>query len=164
MLRSGFPGWLLTATALLVAGCGSGSSGSDPPPEPPVTVGLDERPANPDCIAPARPGTTADTSVTRVFPALSFVQPVLALQAPGDSSRWFVVEQGGRVVTFANVADASVTSPFIDLTARVVSGGERGLLGMAFDPQFATNGRVFLNNSSIGIYPFFVAIILSKSI
>ena len=49
------------------------------------------------------------------------------------------------MVTFANVADASVTSPFIDLTARVVSGGERGLLGMAFDPQFATNGRVFLN-------------------
>jgi uncharacterized repeat protein (TIGR03806 family) len=146
MARCGVPAGLIAAMSLLIAGCGSGSSGSGEPPAPPVTVGLDERPANPDCVAPVRPGSTADTvSVTRVFPALAFVQPVLALQAPGDSSRWFVVEQGGRVVTFANVADASVTSPFIDITARVVSGGERGLLGMAFDPQFATTGRVFVN-------------------
>ena len=49
------------------------------------------------------------------------------------------------MVTFANVAGTSATSTFIDITARVVSGGERGLLGMAFDPQFATSGRVFLN-------------------
>src|SRR6185503_385909 len=82
---------------------------------------------------------------TRVFPALSFVQPVLALQAPGDPTRWFVVEQGGRVMAFANAAGTSATSTFIDIAARVVSGGERGLLGMAFDPQFATSGRVFLN-------------------
>jgi uncharacterized repeat protein (TIGR03806 family) len=70
---------------------------------------------------------------------------VLALQAPGNDDRWFVVEQPGRVLTFANAPDAAATTAFIDIMSRVVSGGERGLLGMAFDPGFATNGRVFLN-------------------
>ena len=63
MFRATLTGWLIAATALLIAGCGSGSSGSDPPPAPPVTVGLDERPANPDCIAPARPGASGRHAV-----------------------------------------------------------------------------------------------------
>ena len=70
---------------------------------------------------------------------------MLAAQAPGDDARWFVVEQAGRVLVFDNLDTVAATSVFIDITARVQDGGERGLLGMAFDPQFATNGRVFLH-------------------
>jgi uncharacterized repeat protein (TIGR03806 family) len=80
-----------------------------------------------------------------VFPALSFSSPVALLQAPADASRWFVVEQAGRVLSFANGANPTTTSVFVDIRDRVLSGGEQGLLGMAFDPAFATNGRVYLS-------------------
>jgi uncharacterized repeat protein (TIGR03806 family) len=71
--------------------------------------------------------------------------PVSLQQAPGDSSRWFVVEQGGRVMTFANQANVATASPFVDITARLESGGEEGLLGLAFHPNYPTNPRVYLS-------------------
>ena len=67
------------------------------------------------------------------------------LQAPGDATRWFVVEQGGTVRVFANNAQVASATTFIDISARVVSGGELGLLGMAFHPNFPANPRVYLN-------------------
>ena len=112
---------------------------------PPPTSGLDARPSNTTCIAPDRPTTTATIGLTRVFPALSFASPVALLQAPGDASRWFVIEQAGRIMTFANVANPASAATFIDIRSRVLSGGEQGLLGMAFDPAFASNGRVYLS-------------------
>jgi glucose/arabinose dehydrogenase len=109
----------------LAAGCGgSGGNGSTDPPPPPPTPAI---------------------QLTRVFPSLSFANPVLAAQAPSDDTRWFVVEQAGRVLVFDNPASVADTSVFIDIVARVEAGGERGLLGLAFDPGFAANGRVFLN-------------------
>jgi hypothetical protein len=83
-------------------------------------------------------------SVTRVFPALSFTTPVGALQAPGDASRWFVVEQGGKVRVFANQSAAASTSDFIDLSARITCCGEAGLLGLAFHPGYPADPRVYL--------------------
>jgi len=107
--------------------------------------GLDARPSNTTCLAGARPSSSDTASVERVFPALSFSSPVLALQAPGDASRWFVVEQGGTVRKFSSAPGTSTTTSFIDITARVASGGELGLLGMAFHPNFPTDRRVFLS-------------------
>jgi glucose/arabinose dehydrogenase len=105
----------------VLGGCDGGGSSMTPDPAPP------------------------SVEATRVFPALTFTNPVLAAQAPGDDTRWFVVEQAGRVLVFENLAAVDSTSEFIDITDRVQEGGERGLLGMAFDPQFSTNGRVFLH-------------------
>jgi glucose/arabinose dehydrogenase len=90
-------------------------------------------------------GTAAALGVQPVFPALSFAAPVAMLQAPGDSSRWFVVEQSGLVRVFNNVPGASTLSTFVDITSRVASGGEMGLLGMAFHPAFSTNRRAYLS-------------------
>jgi len=90
-------------------------------------------------------GNVSALGVQRVFPNLSFTQPVALLQAPGDSLRWFVVEQAGRVRVFSNDPGASTFSTFVDITSRVTSGGEMGLLGMAFHPAFATNRRVYLS-------------------
>jgi uncharacterized repeat protein (TIGR03806 family) len=64
------------------------------------------------------------------------------LQAPGDGTRWYVVQKGGAVRVFANTASPTA-STFISLT--VNSNGEGGLLGMAFDPQWATNRYVYLS-------------------
>lgn len=75
----------------------------------------------------------------------AFQSPVLALQAPGDGSTWFVVEQAGRVQAFADAADVASTRLFVDLSARVRAGGETGLLGMAFHPDYPANPRAYLS-------------------
>ena len=100
------------ATGLLVPSCGSNN---DAPP------------------VPSGPPTL---SVERVFPGLTFSMPVAMLQAPGDGSRWFVVEQAGRVLVFNNVPSPAAPTEFINITDRVDNGGEMGLLGMAFHPDF----------------------------
>jgi glucose/arabinose dehydrogenase len=61
---------------------------------------------------------------------------------PGDHARLFVVEQAGRIRIIRNGAMAAT---FLDIVARVGSGGERGLLGLAFHPRYAENGRFFVN-------------------
>ena len=117
----------------LLAGCSGGGGGdgsSEPPPPPPP---------------PSPPPPGDEIQVTRVYPALSFASPVLAIQAPGDETRWYVVEQAGRVLVFDNDPDVAAVSEVLDITALVQDGGERGLLGMAFDPQFSTTGRVFVH-------------------
>jgi hypothetical protein len=60
---------------------------------------------------------------------------------PDDVSRLFVVEKGGRIRVIRN--DSLLASPFLDLTGRVSTGGEQGLLGLAFHPAYAQN-RVFV--------------------
>jgi len=132
--------WALLA-ALIVPGCGGGGGGDTPAT---AVSGLDARPSNTTCLAGAPPSNSDTASVSRVFSTLSFSSPILALQAPGDNTRWFVVEQAGRVLQFPNTATPT-TSTFIDITARVASGGELGLLGMAFHPNFPTDPRVFLS-------------------
>jgi uncharacterized repeat protein (TIGR03806 family) len=111
-----------------------------------IDIGDDVRPANPTCVAPDRPSTGGDVALERVFSNVSFDQAVALVQAPGDASRWFVVEQGGTIQAFDNTADVADTVEFLDITRRVDSASsETGLLGMAFHPDFATNGEVFVS-------------------
>jgi glucose/arabinose dehydrogenase len=90
-------------------------------------------------------GSADALGAQRVFQNLTFTMPVAMLQAPNDSTRWFVVEQGGRAHVFDNDAGVPGSSTFVDITGRVASGGEMGLLGMAFHPDFPTNPRVYLS-------------------
>lgn len=79
------------------------------------------------------------------FPELSFDSPV-DLQHPGDdSNRLFVVEQGGVIRVFQNEATTTQASVFLDITDRITSGGERGLLGLAFHPNYESNGYFYVN-------------------
>jgi uncharacterized repeat protein (TIGR03806 family) len=117
----------------------------DPPPVDPVDGGLDERPSNPGCIAPPRPTGTSSVAVQRVFPALTFQQPLFMLQAPGDASRWFVLEKTGRARSFENVAGVSTTSLFLDLSGVVNAASEGGLLGLAFAPDWATSRVAYVS-------------------
>ncbi len=121
------------AFALICAlsACGGGSSGggmSPPPPPPP--------PGNPTI------------ALDQVFAGVSFNSLIRLLQAPGDSSRWFAVEQRGIVWVFDNDNSVASATVFIDIRARVDSGpNEAGLLGMAFHPDWGMNGNfeVFLS-------------------
>lgn len=77
----------------------------------------------------------------------------MMVQAPADPSRWFVVEQAGTVRVFDNRTDVASSAVFIDIVSRVRSGGEMGLLGLAFHPNFPTDPRVYLSytNESNGL-------------
>ena len=125
-------GWLCTF-GLLVSACGGGGgdgpSVSPPPPPPP----------------PPPPAATPTIDVAQVFPALTFNGLVSLQQAPGDATRWFAVEQPGVIRQFANNAGASTSSVVLDITDRVVSGGERGLLGIAFHPNFPATPDVYVS-------------------
>lgn len=69
-------------------------------------------------------------------------QPVFAVAPPADP-RLFVVEQTGRIRILADGRLAE--TPFLDLSDSVSTGGEQGLLGLAFHPDYASNGRFFVN-------------------
>jgi glucose/arabinose dehydrogenase len=119
--------WAVASPAMLTACSGGGDGDGSMVPQPPAC--------------------SAGIETPRAFPSLAFSNPVSMLQAPLDASRWFVVEQGGLIRAFENDPAAATTEQFVDLTTRVHEQGEAGLLGMAFHPDFAANGRVYLNFS-----------------
>lgn len=65
----------------------------------------------------------------------------LFLTAPMGDSRLFVVEKGGRI----KVQQGGSVSTWFDISSQVDTAGERGLLGLAFDPGFASNGRFYVD-------------------
>jgi glucose/arabinose dehydrogenase len=79
---------------------------------------------------------------TRVH-ASGFARPVAFVQDPTDAAVQFVVEQGGRIRVVQN--GQVLPADFLNLTSEISSTGERGLLGMAFPPDTAANGRFFVN-------------------
>jgi glucose/arabinose dehydrogenase len=67
----------------------------------------------------------------------------LYLTSPANDSRLFVVEQAGRIRIIKN--GQVLAQPFLDIVSRVSSGGERGLLSVAFHPSYAANGFFYVN-------------------
>jgi len=77
-------------------------------------------------------------------PVVSGLSSPVDLQFPGDgSSRLFVVQQAGAVRIVTN--GSLVATPFLDITSKVNSGGEMGLLGLAFHPQFSQNHLFYVH-------------------
>ena len=71
----------------------------------------------------------------------------LYLTTPAGDPRLFIVEKGG---TIRIVQDgALLPTPFLDLSAKVSTGGEQGLLGLAFDPQYGSNGRFVVHYTDV---------------
>ena len=71
-----------------------------------------------------------------------FDAPVYVTSAPGDPSTLYVVEQPG---TIKIVRDGQVAGTLLDIRDRVKSGGEQGLLSIAFDSKYATNRKFYVN-------------------
>ncbi len=110
-----------------------------------ATSGLDARPVNTTCLAKTRPPATTSVTLERVFPSLQFSNPLLARQAPGDDSKWYVMEKRGSIRVFENQNDVSSAATFIDISNKIVADGEKGLLGFTFHPDFKDNQTVFLS-------------------
>lgn len=72
-----------------------------------------------------------------------FSKPLFLTASPDQTSRLFVLEQDGRILIIDE--DRVLAEPFMDITEKLSTGGERGLLGLAFHPRFSENGRMLIN-------------------
>ena len=96
------------------------------------------------CLTAVLPQTVAASSRVVVQPVLTdLADPLYITHARDGTDRLFVVEQDGIIKV--RQPGAPTTSVFLDIRSRVQAGGERGLLGLAFHPRYAENGRFFVN-------------------
>ena len=92
-------------------------------------------------VSRLNPGSTSGT-LTAAPVAGSYVLPTYVTAPPGDTSRLFVVEQAGRIrLVHDGVAQST---PFLDIAGVVLDGGERGLLSMAFAPDYTASGKFYV--------------------
>lgn len=88
------------------------------------------------------------TAIDAVLITNQFTNPMFLTAPPLDVHRLFVVERSGTI-RILNLADNSIDpSAFLDITDLVSQRGEGGLLSMAFDPDYAGNGRFFVTYSN----------------
>jgi glucose/arabinose dehydrogenase len=130
---------LVASAVTLALGCGGGddratarSAPSPTPSEPAATATPTPTPA---ATPAARPGL-------RLQRVGTFDSPVYVTAPPGDRRRIFVVEQGGRVRVVRD--GRKLDRPFLDVSDRISAGGERGLLSLAFAPNYASSGRFYV--------------------
>ncbi len=91
---------------------------------------------------PLTPAIYGYTTVN-AFPGLGFGQPVCIASVPGETNRLFVLDKLGRMYVITNLVNPNLTV-FMDLSGRVYTGSESGLLGVAFHPGYATNRFFFV--------------------
>lgn len=142
MTRSAAALALVAAVGLAACGADAGSGDGDARAQ---TTSAPEAPATPGSAQPAPSARAAATGVklTRVG---TFDQPLGVVSAPGDRRRVYVVEQPGRVMVVRG--GRKLARPFIDLRSRIRAGGEEGLLGLAFAPDFARSKRFYVHYSA----------------
>jgi len=140
--------------ALMVVACGGNSATPLPdasglvsvaPPataSPSLAAAGATAPPTPTSAPTATPAPTTfgPVSVSLAAFATGFASPIGVSVAPGDP-RLFVIQQTGQVVI---VVGGKKAGTFLDISARMSCCGERGLLGLAFHPKYATNGRFFV--------------------
>ncbi len=148
---------LIVVATTVIAACADSETGdTDPPPTPTVLATSTAPP--PTTVAPtttvASPNTTLPPTTTTTIPlvpldeleltwtpvASGFDQPVLVATAPGDP-RLHVLDQSGVIW----VLDGDTPVRFLDIRDEVTFRGERGLLGLAFHPDYESNDRFFVN-------------------
>jgi glucose/arabinose dehydrogenase len=85
----------------------------------------------------------ATTQALHLVPVATFSAPVYATSAPGEPGNLYVVEQAGRIIVLQNGTKRA--TPFLDIRPIVTSGGEQGLLSVAFDPGYQTNHQFYVD-------------------
>jgi glucose/arabinose dehydrogenase len=93
----------------------------------------------------AVPSIKAQYNLQNAFPNLTFSSPIFITNAGDGTDRIFVIEQAGKIKVFENSAGATTAKEFLNITDRVSSGGEKGLLGLAFHPDYENNGYFYVN-------------------
>lgn len=88
--------------------------------------------------------TLFNTRVVRAFPNLSFRLQTNLLHPDDETDLIFISELRGRILVFENDEDTRESHVFLDISEKLYSGLEEGLLGLAFDPDYRDNGRFYV--------------------
>jgi glucose/arabinose dehydrogenase len=124
---------LLAGSFALIAGCGGCGDGG-------AASSRQIGGAGAAAAGPAR-GARAARGV-RLVPVGTFSSPTYVAAPPGDTHRLFVVERGGRIVVVRD--GRRLGTPFLDISSEVSTDSERGLLSMAFAPDYKSSGRFYV--------------------
>ena len=141
------------AAAALLPGTGGIQAGNGASVASPAGAAASSAPASPASpVSPGSPVSPAfnpnNITISLRTIASGFSSPLLVTNAGDGSNRLFVIEQGGRIKIIKN--GSVLATPFLDIHKGISSGGERGLLGLAFHPNFKSNHKLYVNftNSS----------------
>jgi len=109
-------------------------------------IGCSDNESNQDSLPPL----PQSNSLRLQSISTSLSSPVFMTAPANDTDRLFIVEQGGLIRIFDVTTSSLLATPFLDISGLISTGGEEGLLGMAFDPNYGNNGRfyVFYTNRS----------------
>ena len=134
---------VLLLALLPLVGCGSADQAARSEPPPTTTADPAGGSSAVDEAASEDPDAAgAQARGVRLVLIGRFDQPLYVTSPPGDTRRQFVVEQGGRI--FVIRGGRRLAQPFLDIRSQVLSGGEQGLLSLAFAPDFATSRRFYV--------------------
>ena len=132
---------VVACTIATSAGCGGSddatTSARDTTPQTGTQATAPERTTREPGASASQSGRVRLASVGR------FDAPLYVTAPPRDRRRIFVVEQGGRIRVVRG--GRVLRRPFLDVSRLVVSGGEQGLLGLAFAPDYATSRRLYIH-------------------
>jgi glucose/arabinose dehydrogenase len=129
---------LILAACVLICGCGGDGSRATARTPAEATATATATPT----ASPAPPAAQVARPGLRLKRIGSFSNPVFLTAPPGDRDRLFVVEQGGRVMIVRN--GKTLRQPFLDVSGQISAGGERGLLSLAFAPDYAASGLFYV--------------------
>jgi glucose/arabinose dehydrogenase len=135
------------ALAVLLAACGGGGGAATGPDGGIIPAAC---PSTQTALTPAAPPpvTPPPVSLSRLTINTGFADPLFLTAPPGDMNRLFVVEQGGLIKVVDRNTNALIGT-FLTISS-ITTGGEQGLLGLAFHPNYSNNGFFYVNviNSS----------------
>jgi glucose/arabinose dehydrogenase len=98
-------------------------------------------------------GHAQPLQLVNAFPNLTFTQPVYLTHSNDGTNRIFVIQKNGLIRVFPNDSAVTSATTFLNLSPRIITGSgsdERGLLGIAFHPNYATNGYLYVDYTQAG--------------
>lgn len=104
-------------------------------------------------------------TLVKAFPNLTFTKPVFLTNSNDGTNRIFVVQQNGLIRGFPNDSNAATASIFLNIANKInSSGGEEGLLGLAFHPNYAGNRYFYVNYTAPNILPYASKTVIAREI
>ncbi len=94
-------------------------------------------------VTVAGPPAQAATTYVLTLKVSGLDQPVYMAAPPGETHRYFIIEKGGQIRIW-ETSGTLLATPFLDMSSLVSTDGERGLLSMAFDPDYGSNRRFYV--------------------
>lgn len=115
-----------------------------------LIAGCDRMPPNPDrppgaCRISGEAPTQPALKLTKVLTGQLIPSPIELMGAPGAGQRVYITGQYGRIYYADEITPGGSVREFLNIAARLEAGGEKGLLGLAFEPGFAQSGRFYVN-------------------